>query len=143
MIKERCDYVRIILQVLAVAGGVMGLMYLYIAVHFIFLVILEPKGSAGYRIVFSVMFLLFGIYLLFVCFIMLKRFSIKSINHFSVVLAFIFLGVAGSFVRSTIAPLMDKTNHGVKLLISLAPLILAFLIYKFLKILLVKLTGLK
>jgi len=104
MTRQKSDYVRIMLQVLAAIGGAWGLMSLYFAIHFIFLEIREPTGNVGACIFVSAMFLLMGMYLLFVCFLMLRKFSIKSITHFSG--------------------------------------LLAILIYRFLKILLVKLTKL-
>ena len=140
-VNGKCQIIRLVLKVLAGIVGLFGFMSLYFSLHFILLAAKGPEDSGGFRVANSLVCFLMGLYFLFVCYIMLRKFSIRSLSHFSAILTLFLLGGIFNFLGSIFERLIER-NDILGVLIGLAPLVLIVLFYMACKRLLVRLTGL-
>lgn len=136
---ESKDYLRLILQGLAIVGGFLGLVTIYCGIHFI---VLGYTDSSKYviRLVFALMFFAMGGYLLMTAYLMVKKFSARALKHFSAIVAFIFSGLVFDYLDPIAEKVREDKSEPWHIVIGLLPLLCLVVVYKICTKLLLRLT---
>jgi exosortase/archaeosortase len=136
---ESRNYLRLILQGLAVVGGLWGLFAIYCGIHFI---VLGYTNSSKYamRLVNTLMFLAMGGYLLMTAYLMVRKFSAGALKHFSAIVALIFFGFAFRYLEPIAEKVRQDKAEMLHIFIGLLPFLCLVVVYRICTKLLIRLT---
>ncbi len=133
------DYLRLILQGLAVLGGLFGLFTIYCGILFIVLCYTDSSKYA-IRLFNALMFLAMGGYLLMTAYLMVRKFSAGVLKHFSAIVAVIFFTLAFRYLEPIAEKVEQDRSEPWHIVIGLLPLLCLVVVYKVCTKLLIRLT---
>lgn len=133
-------YIRATLQGIALCGGLFGLFLVYMSVDF--LISGGPITGLLMTIPFSLLFALPGIYLMYVSYLVVKKFSIRAIEHFSFILTMIFyFWLSDELLRPFADRLLEEGMRLQHVIVRLVPIGCAIFFFIVLKKVLIALTN--
>ncbi|MHC4394428.1 MAG: hypothetical protein ACYS1A_02120 [Planctomycetota bacterium] len=139
---EAKDYLRLILQGLAVVGGLFGLFPIYCGIYFIVLGYTDIREYA-LVLVSALMFFAMGGYLLMTAYLMVRKFSATALKHFSAIVAVIFFRFAFKYLEPIAEKVRQDKGELWHIVIGLLPLLCLVVVYKICTNLLIRLTRAK
>jgi hypothetical protein len=123
---ESKDYLRLILQGLAIVGGLFGLFAIYCGIHFIVLAYTDNSEYAT-PLVIALFSFAWGGYLLMTAYLMVRKFSARALRHFSAIVAVMFFGPVFFYLDSVAEKVgRDKVWNIVTAVLSLLCLVAVY-----------------
>jgi len=130
------DYMRLILQGLAVLGGLFGLSAIYCGIHFI----VFGRSEYAIRLFNALMFFAMGGYFLMTAYLMIRKFSAGALKHFSAIVAVILFGPVVRYLEPVAEKFRQDNRDSWHIVIVLLPLLCLVVVYKVCTKLLIRLT---
>jgi len=125
---ESKDYLRLILQGLAIVGGLGGLFAIYCGISSIVSACTDNSEYAT-RLVFGLISFAMGGYLLMIAYLMVRKSSARALKHFSAIVALVFFGPVFLHLDSVLEKVgKDKSGLGY-IVIGLLPLLCLVAVY--------------